>query len=85
MGWNQLRQVRPSELFADVKDDAFFYFAHSYYAQPEDPAGVAGQTDYGQPYCSMVQAGQVFGAQFHPEKSGPVGLTMLSNFCRLCR
>jgi imidazole glycerol-phosphate synthase subunit HisH len=85
MGWNQIRQVRPSPLFADVHDESFFYFAHSYYLAPVDPSVTAGATEYGGLYASLLQQGNVFGAQFHPEKSGPVGLKMLTNFCALCR
>ena len=84
MGWNQVRQAGPSPLFAGIEDESFFYFAHSYYIRPVDPAAAVGTTDYGGPYASVVQQGSVFGAQFHPEKSGPKGLKMLANFCRLC-
>jgi imidazole glycerol-phosphate synthase subunit HisH len=85
MGWNQVRQERPSPLFEDVPDETFFYFAHSYYAQPDDPAVAIGSTEYGVRYASAVQQGNVFATQFHPEKSGPTGLRMLGNFCGLCR
>jgi len=85
MGWNEVRQERPSPLLAGVPDESFFYFAHSYYAVPEDSEVVAGTTDYGGRYASLVQKDAVFAAQFHPEKSGPTGLKMLGNFCRLCR
>ena len=85
MGWNQVRQERPSPLFEGVADQSFFYFAHSYYAQPDDAAVVIGSTEYGVRYASAVQKGNVFATQFHPEKSGPTGLRMLENFCRLCR
>ena len=84
MGWNQVEQARPCPLFEGVADGAFFYFAHSYYLRPDSADAAAGLTDYGGRYCSMVQSGNVYGTQFHPEKSGPVGLTMLENFCRLC-
>ena len=84
MGWNQVRQARPSPLFEGVRDNDFFYFAHSYYLAPADETVVIGRTDYGGPYASAVQTGSVLGTQFHPEKSGPVGLRMLANFCRMC-
>jgi glutamine amidotransferase len=85
MGWNQVRQERASPLFEGVPDGSFFYFAHSYYALP-DEAGVAiGSTEYGVRFASAVQKGNLFATQFHPEKSGPLGLRMLENFCRLCR
>ena len=129
MGWNEVRQRRPSPLFKGIDDGSFFYFAHSYYAVPEDPATAIGTTDYGLggeagaagkdsgagaggeavgatptgrsdsagatgpggageyqgEFACTVQRGAVFGTQYHPEKSGPTGLRMLANFCRLCR
>ncbi len=85
MGWNEVKHGTPSPLFESVKDGAFFYFAHSYYVVPNDPAVAIGVTDYGKTYASAVQKGNVFGVQFHPERSGPVGLEMLTNFYRLCK
>lgn len=85
MGWNEVKHGTPSALFENVKDEEFFYFAHSYYVVPDEPAAVIGSTDYGLTFASVVQAGNVFGTQFHPERSGPAGLEMLENFCRLCR
>ncbi len=84
MGWNDVRQERPSPLFRDIPDESFFYFAHSYCAVPADPAVLIGSTEYGGRFASAVQMGMVFATQFHPEKSGPVGLRMLRNFCELC-
>jgi len=84
MGWNEVEHRTPSPLFDGVKDEAFFYFAHSYYVVPDDSAVVIGSTDYGATFASAVQKGNVFGVQFHPERSGPVGLKMLENYCRLC-
>jgi glutamine amidotransferase len=84
MGWNQIRQERPCPLFEGIADQAFFYFAHSYYVDPKAPCVTVGSTEYGHEYTSMVQAGNVYGAQFHPEKSGPVGLKLLANFVALC-
>jgi glutamine amidotransferase len=81
MGWNRVRQARAEEpMFAGVPDGSFFYFVHSYYAAPADPAVVAGTTEYGLDYCSAVRSGSVFAVQFHPEKSQAVGLQMLRNF-----
>jgi glutamine amidotransferase len=85
MGWNQVHQVRPSPLFADIPDESFFYFAHSYYVVPDSDAAVIGSTEYGGTFASVVQDGAVFGTQFHPEKSGRAGLTMLRNFCKLVK
>jgi glutamine amidotransferase len=81
MGWNQARPLQPSlPIFAGVPADAYFYFAHSYYVEPQDQQGVAALTDYGSPYCSVIATEQVWGTQFHPEKSGDVGLRLLENF-----
>ncbi|HKV01807.1 MAG TPA: imidazole glycerol phosphate synthase subunit HisH, partial [Ktedonobacteraceae bacterium] len=62
--------------------DAYFYFAHSYYVEPQDQQGVAAVTDYGSPYCSVIVTERVWGTQFHPEKSGSVGLQLLKNFVK---
>jgi glutamine amidotransferase len=83
MGWNQVTPLHPDlPIFADIPPNAYFYFAHSYYVEPQDSQGVAAVTDYGSPYCSVIATEQVWGTQFHPEKSGTVGLQLLSNFVR---
>jgi glutamine amidotransferase len=83
MGWNQVQPVQVDlPLFAGVPDQAYFYFAHSYYVEPQDQRGVAGTTDYGSPYCSVIVTEQVWGTQFHPEKSGEVGIQVLRNFVK---
>jgi imidazole glycerol-phosphate synthase subunit HisH len=81
MGWNSL-QVTPNgqPVFAGVQDGAFVYFCHSYYAKPADEKIVASWTDYGLRYASSVRMGNVWGVQFHPEKSQAVGLVILKNF-----
>jgi len=81
MGWNQLRRVRPSTLLEGVPDDAYFYFAHSYAALDAGEAGVA-LCDYSASFVAVLERGNVFATQFHPEKSGPVGARVLSNFVR---
>jgi imidazole glycerol phosphate synthase glutamine amidotransferase subunit len=81
MGWNQLRRVRPSKLLQNVPDDAYFYFAHSYAALDAGVATVA-LCDHGAPFVAVIEQGNVFATQFHPEKSGPVGAQVLSNFVR---
>jgi glutamine amidotransferase len=78
VGWNALAQVRPSRILGGVADQSQAYFTHSYVA-PITDACVA-TTTHGQPFASVVEAGRVFGAQFHPEKSSDVGLTLLRNF-----
>ncbi len=81
MGWNQVQPLHTDlPIFADIPSDAYFYFVHSYYVEPYDQKGVAGLTDYGSPYCSVIVTDQVWGTQFHPEKSGTVGLQLLKNF-----
>ncbi len=83
MGWNQVRQRRAHPLFAGIPDGAYFYFVHSYYCEPDDEAVVVGETEYGLPFCSVLAKGNVFASQFHPEKSGDVGLQVYHNFLRL--
>lgn len=83
MGWNQVQALTSAlPIFVDVPSDAYFYFAHSYYVEPQDQAGVAAVTDYGSLYCSVIVTDQVWGTQFHPEKSGDVGMQVLKNFVK---
>lgn len=83
MGWNQVRPLHAGlPIFASISEDAYFYFAHSYYVEPQDQQGVAAVTDYGSPYCSVIVTERVWGTQFHPEKSGSVGLQLLKNFVK---
>jgi glutamine amidotransferase len=70
-------------LFEGIKDSAFFYFVHSYYCEPADTDVIAGETDYGGGYASVVAHENLFGVQFHPEKSQKDGLRMLANFARV--
>ena len=86
MGWNQVTPTRAGlSIFADIPVDSYFYFAHSYYVEPRVQEGVAATTDYGSPYCSVIVTEHVWGTQFHPEKSGAVGLQLLTNFVRWVR
>jgi len=81
MGWNQVHQRnRDHPLWADIPQDARFYFVHSYYVQPASDEAVAGQTRYGVEFVSAIARGNVFATQFHPEKSQHAGLTLLANF-----
>ena len=80
VGWNRIHQKRDHALFDGVADGAFCYFVHSFYCQPRDEEVVAGETEYGQRYASVVARGNICGVQFHPEKSQDVGLKMLRNF-----
>lgn len=84
MGWNQLKQRgEGNPLLQNISDDAWFYFVHSYYVDPEDSGWTAAETDYGGPFTSMVHRGNVFATQFHPEKSQAAGLQLLKNFIDL--
>ena len=80
IGWNSLSFPNPSPLLAGVEEGSCVYFVHSFCAVADDPATVIAQTDYGVPVTAAVQRGNVYGCQFHPEKSGEVGLQILRNF-----
>lgn len=83
MGWNQLQKTNPrSRLLADIRDGEYVYFVHSYYAAGCE-ASLAAISDYSIPITAAVEKGNVFGCQFHPEKSGEVGLRILKRFCEL--
>ncbi len=83
MGWNQVRVVRPHEIFEGIPDGSNFYFVHSYYPHPEDPDVVIGETEYGVTFPSVIARDNVVATQFHPEKSGEMGLRMYSNFLKI--
>ena len=80
VGWNRIHQKRPHALFEGVENGGFCYFVHSFYCEPVDDAVVAGETEYGGRYASVVADKNICGVQFHPEKSQDVGLRMLKNF-----
>ena len=80
MGWNQVGQTRAHRLWQDVPDQAWFYFVHSYFAQPSDPSHTVGATVYGQGFTSAVARDNIFATQFHPEKSAAHGLALYRNF-----
>jgi glutamine amidotransferase len=79
MGWNRVVQ-RPHPLWAGVPDGSWFYFVHSYYADPAQPAHVAGESDYGDRFTCAVARDNIFATQFHPEKSAAHGLQLYRNF-----
>ncbi len=83
MGWNQVRQRLAHPVFAGIPDEANFYFVHSYYVDPEDKSLVAGETEYSIPICSVIARNNLVATQFHPEKSGELGLKMYDNFLKL--
>jgi glutamine amidotransferase len=80
MGWNQLEPVRGSRLLRGIQPGAYAYFVHSYVCQPAGEDVVVATTEYGQAFASVVEAGSVWGIQFHPEKSQQTGLQVLRNF-----
>ena len=82
IGWNGISVKQPTDLFYGLDGDEKFYFVHSYHVVADDPEVVLTTTDYGYPFVSAVQKGSVQGTQFHPEKSGASGLTLLENFIR---
>ncbi|HET7559106.1 MAG TPA: imidazole glycerol phosphate synthase subunit HisH [Limnochordia bacterium] len=79
IGWNQLRIRKPEPLFRGVAEGAHVYFLHSYYAKPQDPRVIAAGCDYGVEYCAALAHENLVALQFHPEKSGRVGLAILAN------
>lgn len=81
MGWNSLDACRQSRLLAGVGRPPYVYFAHSYYAPVTE--ATAATCSYSQPFTALLEAGNTFGVQFHPEKSGPVGLAMMKRFVDL--
>lgn len=83
MGWNQVKQKIAHPLFNGIPDEANFYFVHSYYVEPEDMELIAGETEYGIKICSVMIKGNLVATQFHPEKSGELGLTIYDNFIKM--
>lgn len=83
MGWNQVKQKISHPIFEGIPDEANFYFVHSFYAEPEDRSLVAGETEYGVRLCSAIARGNLIATQFHPEKSGQIGLRLYDNFIKL--
>lgn len=82
MGWNKVKPVKESKLFEGIKDDEYFYFAHSYYV-PLSPY-TSAECGYGETFTSAMEKDNYYGVQFHPEKSGPAGIQVLKNFLEKC-
>src|SRR2546426_8875045 len=80
IGWNTVKIVRDHPIFEDIPDGSYFYFLNSYYPKPDDPDVVIGQTEYGVTFASVVARDNIVATQFHPEKSGAIGLRMYRNF-----
>ena len=85
MGWNQVHFTRKHPIFEGIDDGSYFYFVHSYYPRPEDPAVVIGETEYGVRFPSVVAKDNLVATQFHPEKSGQMGLRMYENFLAIAQ
>lgn len=82
MGWNQVHQMAAHPLWAGIPQDERFYFVHSYYVTPKDPQLLAGATTHGVTFAAALARGNIFAAQFHPEKSAQAGLRLYANFLR---
>jgi glutamine amidotransferase len=85
MGWNTIKATRESPFLAGISDGEYFYFVHSYYPEPAEGDVTLAVTDYGGDFTSIVESGLLYGCQFHPEKSGKAGATLLSNFAGIVR
>ncbi len=82
MGWNEVRQAQPHQLWDGIADQTRFYFVHSYWVQPQDPGIIAATFDYGVEGCAALAHENLFAVQFHPEKSHEPGLQLLANFLK---
>lgn len=85
MQWNVLDRSQPSPMFADLPEEAWVYFVHSYWAEVVDPADVVATCDYGAPVTAAIERGALWATQFHPEKSAANGLRLLGTFVDRCR
>lgn len=84
MGWNTVRIINNSPIFAEIPDNSYFYFVHSYYVSPEDEDIIAAKTNYGIDFTSMIRKDNIFATQFHPEKSQQLGIKVLNGFRKIC-
>ena len=85
MGWNTLMVSKPIELLDGVDEEDHFYFAHSYYPSPLEKGVIVAETEYGLSFASVIAKGNVYGVQFHPEKSGRPGEGFLRNFAKIVK
>jgi len=85
MGWNNLRIIADNEILDGIDERDYFYFVHSYYARPADKSVIAAETEYGIRFASVVAEGNIYGTQFHPEKSGKSGSRILRNFMMIMK
>lgn len=85
MGWNRLLIKQKNPLLEGIEQGAMVYFAHSYHVVPQDQTSIIAATDHGYEFASCISINNLFGIQFHPEKSGDIGLQILKNFCKVSR
>lgn len=83
IGWNSINIIKKDNLLKKIKNNSYFYFVHSYYVGPKDDGIISAKTDYGIEYCSGIAKDNIFAFQFHPERSGGIGLRILKNFAEL--
>jgi glutamine amidotransferase len=83
MGWNSLSLSPSSRLFRGIPENAHVYFVHSYFVDPVDPEVIVARSDYGGPFTAAIEQGNLFGVQFHPEKSQAIGLRILANYTEI--
>lgn len=83
VGWNNIAKKKESQLLKNIENETSFYFVHSFYCDLVDKKEVAATTDYGFDFDSVIEVGNIFGCQFHPEKSQHLGLKILENFNRI--
>jgi glutamine amidotransferase len=85
MGWNSIRIKKSNPLLDDIPDSSWMYFVHSYRVKPKNTDVIVADSDYGIEVPAVINKGNLFGTQFHPEKSGKVGSIMIRNFLRECK
>ena len=83
MGWNEISQTNNNPLFKEIKNGSRFYFVHSYYFECHNESNIVSKTDYGRSFASVINKNNIFGVQFHPEKSHQNGLKLLKNFTEI--
>lgn len=83
IGWNQVKIQNKSKVLEGIPNNSFFYFVHSYYVKPNYKDIILTTTDYGEEFVSAIEKDNIFALQFHPERSGDIGLKILENFCKL--
>jgi len=83
IGWNQINIIKNSKIYKDIKDNSHMYFVHSYEFVPEDKSVISATTDYSSKIVCSIEKENIFGTQFHPEKSDKIGLKIINNFIHL--